>query len=36
MLEQYFPVLLFVIVGVAVGLVLLAVGSMLSPNRPDA
>ena len=35
MLEQYFPVLLFIVVGVAVGFVLLAVGSLLSPNRPD-
>jgi NADH-quinone oxidoreductase subunit A len=35
MLEQYFPILLFIIVGVAVGLVLLAVGSLLSPSRPD-
>ena len=35
MLEQYFPILLFIVVGVAVGFVLLAVGSLLSPNRPD-
>jgi len=36
MLEQYFPVLLFILFGVIVGGVLLAVGSLLSPNRPDA
>jgi len=36
MLEQYFPVLLFILFGVIVGVVLLTVGSLLSPNRPDA
>jgi NADH-quinone oxidoreductase subunit A len=36
MLEQYFPVLLFILFGVAVGAVLLTVGTLLSPNRPDA
>ena len=36
MLEQYFPVLLFILFGVTVGAVLLAVGTLLSPNRPDA
>ena len=35
MLEQYFPVLLFILFGVAVGAVLLTVGTLLSPNRPD-
>ena len=35
MLEQYFPILLFILFGLAVGLVLLAVGSTLSPDRPD-
>jgi NADH-quinone oxidoreductase subunit A len=35
MLEQYLPILLFILVGLAVGGVLLAVGSVLSPNRPD-
>jgi NADH-quinone oxidoreductase subunit A len=35
MLQLYFPVLLFIIVGIAVGLVLLTVGSIVSPNRPD-
>ena len=36
MLEQYFPVLLFILFGVTVGAVLLTVGSLLAPNRPDA
>ena len=36
MLEQYFPVLLFILFGVTVGTVLLAAGSLLSPSRPDA
>ena len=35
MLEQYFPVLLFIIVGVGIGLVLLTVGSLVAPDRPD-
>ena len=36
MLENYFPVLLFVIVGLAVGLGPLILGKLVSPNRPDA
>ena len=35
MLEQYFPILLFILVGLALGVVLLVVGSLLAPNRPD-
>src|SRR5512137_2216288 len=35
MLEQYFPILLFIVVGLALGGVLLTVGSLVSPNRPD-
>jgi NADH-quinone oxidoreductase subunit A len=35
MLEQYFPILLFILVGIALGVVLLIVGAVLSPNRPD-
>ena len=35
MLEQYFPILLFIVVGLALGGVLLTVGSIVSPNRPD-
>jgi len=36
MLENYFPVLLFICVGLAVGIVPLALGKILGPNRPDA
>ncbi len=36
MLEQYFPVLLFILVGVGIGMLLLSVGRLVSPNRPDA
>jgi NADH-quinone oxidoreductase subunit A len=35
MLEQYFPILLFIVVGVGVGVILLTVGSFVAPNRPD-
>jgi len=35
MLEQYFPVLLFILVGVAIGVAMLVMGSLVSPNRPD-
>jgi NADH-quinone oxidoreductase subunit A len=35
-LDQYLPVLLFILVGVAVGVVPLALGYVLGPNRPDA
>ena len=36
MLEQYFPVLMFILFGMLVGAVLLGVGALVSPNRPDA
>ena len=36
MLEQYFPVLLFIIVGIGMGLLMLVMGLVVSPNRPDA
>jgi NADH-quinone oxidoreductase subunit A len=35
MLEQYLPILLFVLVGLLLGGILLTVGSLVSPNRPD-
>jgi len=35
MLEQYFPILLFIIVGLGLGVVLLSLGKLLSPNRPN-
>jgi len=35
MLEQYFPILLFILFGLALGALMLSVGRMVSPNRPD-
>ena len=35
-LENYFPILLFIAVGVAVGIVPMMLGSILGPNRPDS
>ncbi len=35
-LDQYLPVLLFILVGIAVGVVPLTLGYVLGPNRPDA
>jgi len=35
MLEQYFPILLFIIVGLGLGVLLLSLGKLLAPNRPD-
>lgn len=34
-LEQYFPILLFILVGAAVGVAPMAMGRMLGPNNPD-
>jgi len=35
MLEQYFPILLFILFGIALGGLMLGAGKMVSPNRPD-
>ena len=35
-LENYFPILLFIAVGVAVGVVPMVLGKVLGPNRPDS
>ena len=35
-IDQYLPVLLFILVGLAVGVVPLVLGYVLGPNRPDA
>jgi NADH-quinone oxidoreductase subunit A len=35
-LEQYLPVLLFILVGIAVGVVPQLLGYLLAPRRPDA
>src|SRR5512134_1727617 len=36
MLEQYFPILLFILVGLAVGVVPLLLGRVLGPHKPDS
>ena len=36
MLEQYFPILLFILFGLFLGLLMLTAGRLVSPNRPDA
>ena len=35
MLENYLPVLVFIVIGGAVGCVMLAMGWMLGPSKPD-
>ncbi len=35
MLELYFPILLFIVVGLGLGGALLTLGSIVSPNKPD-
>jgi NADH-quinone oxidoreductase subunit A len=34
-LENYFPILLFIVVGLAVGVVPIVLGKLASPHRPD-
>ena len=36
MLENYLPVLVFMVVGVAIGGIMIMLGFILSPNRPDS
>ncbi|HYP68881.1 MAG TPA: NADH-quinone oxidoreductase subunit A [Thiobacillaceae bacterium] len=36
MLENYFPILLFILVGLAFGVVPIVAGWLLGPNRPDS
>jgi len=36
MLENYFPVLLFIAIALAFGGILIAAGTVLGPNRPDS
>jgi len=36
MLEQYLPVILFLIVGAAFGFIMIAIGFILAPHRPDS
>ena len=35
-LDQYLPVLLFILVGIGVGVAPQVIGYVLGPNRPDA
>lgn len=35
MLENYLPVLIFLVIGLAVGAVMIALGYVLSPHKPD-
>ncbi|MDH4189790.1 MAG: NADH-quinone oxidoreductase subunit A [Betaproteobacteria bacterium] len=35
MLAEYFPVLLFIIVGLAIGVAPMLLGKLFGPNRPD-
>jgi NADH-quinone oxidoreductase subunit A len=35
MLAEYFPILLFILVGVAVGVAPIVLGKLLAPNKPD-
>jgi NADH-quinone oxidoreductase subunit A len=35
MLAEYFPVLLFIVVGTVVGIAPMVLGKLLAPNRPD-
>jgi len=36
MLENYFPILIFLIIGLALGVILFTIGYFLGPNRPDS
>jgi NADH-quinone oxidoreductase subunit A len=36
MLEQYFPILLFILIGIAVGVVPVVLGWLIAPNNPDS
>ncbi|MEW6132298.1 MAG: NADH-quinone oxidoreductase subunit A [Pseudomonadota bacterium] len=36
MLENYLPILLFILVGLAFGIVPIMAGRLLAPNRPDS
>ncbi|HEX5803321.1 MAG TPA: NADH-quinone oxidoreductase subunit A [Azospira sp.] len=36
MLETYFPILVFILVGVAIGVLPILLGWLVAPNRPDS
>jgi NADH-quinone oxidoreductase subunit A len=35
MLAEYFPILLFILVGIGIGVAPIVLGKLLAPNRPD-
>ncbi len=36
MLENYFPILLFIVFGLGLGILLLSLGKLFAPDKPDA
>ncbi|HNN09336.1 MAG TPA: NADH-quinone oxidoreductase subunit A, partial [Azospira sp.] len=36
MLENYFPILVFILVGVTIGVLPIVLGWLVAPNRPDS
>ncbi len=36
MLENYLPILIFIVVGLGLGTVMICMGAMLGPSRPDS
>ena len=36
MLENYIPILIFIAIGIMIGIVPMALGAMLAPHRPDS
>jgi NADH-quinone oxidoreductase subunit A len=36
MLENYLPILIFIIVGTLVGVAMVAIGAIMAPSRPDS
>ena len=36
MIENYLPVLIFIVFGIAIGIVMMSIGKILGPSRPDA
>lgn len=36
MLQNYIPILIFVAIGISIGIVPMAIGRLLAPHRPDA
>ena len=35
MLENYLPILIFIVIGIALGVILFCLGYFIGPNRPD-